>query len=83
MWMAVIMLRLTNMVMVVVLLYGQNVIEQFNGKGHSEDYVTMRNVAGEIIGSEMAIRYAIKHGYQFICIYYDYEGMGKWFMESQ
>ena len=61
-----------------VLLYGQNVIEQFNGKGHSEDYVTMRNVAGEIIGSEMAIRYAIKHGYQFICIYYDYEGIEKW-----
>lgn len=61
-----------------VLLHGQSVIEQFNGKGDSEDYVTMRNVAGEIIGSEMAIRYAMKHGYQLICIYYDYEGIEKW-----
>lgn len=46
-----------------VLLYGQSVIEKFNGKGASKDYVTMRNVAGEIIGSEMAIRYALQHGY--------------------
>ena len=61
-----------------VLLYGQSVIEKFNGKGASKDYVTMRNVAGEIIGSEMAIRYALQHGYPFICIYYDYEGIEKW-----
>ncbi|MFR7592197.1 MAG: viroplasmin family protein [Longibaculum sp.] len=61
-----------------VIIHGQSVLEQFNGKGDSEDYVTMRNVAGEIIGSEMAIRYAIKKGYKFICIYYDYEGIEKW-----
>ena len=61
-----------------VLLYGQSVLEQFNGKGNKEDYVSMRNVAGEIKGSEMAIRYAIEHGYKLICIYYDYEGIEKW-----
>ncbi len=61
-----------------VIIHGQSILEQFNGKGDSEDYVTMRNVAGEIIGSEMAIRYAIKKGYKFICIYYDYEGIEKW-----
>lgn len=61
-----------------VLIEGQSVIEQFNGKGNDIEYASMRNVAGEIIASEMAIRYAIKHGYSFICIYYDYEGIEKW-----
>lgn len=61
-----------------VLLEGQSVIEQLNGKDHHKDYVSMRNVAGEIKGSEVAIRYAIEHGYSFICIYYDYEGIEKW-----
>lgn len=61
-----------------VLLEGQSVLEQFYGKDNHLDYVSMRNVAGEIMGSEMAIRYAIEHGYSFICIYYDYEGIEKW-----
>lgn len=61
-----------------VLLEGQSVIEQLNGKDYHKDYVSMRNVAGEIKGSEVAIRYAIEHGYSFICIYYDYEGIEKW-----
>lgn len=61
-----------------VLLEGQQVIQQFYGKEDDEDYVSMRNVAGEIRGSEVAIRYAIDNGYQLICIYYDYEGIEKW-----
>lgn len=61
-----------------VLLEGQNVVKEFNGKGHEQEYASMRNVAGEIIGSEMAIRYAIEHQYSCICIYYDYEGIEKW-----
>lgn len=61
-----------------VLIHEQSVLEQFYGKGHDENYVSMRNVAGEILGSEMAIRYAIEKEYQLICIYYDYEGIEKW-----
>lgn len=61
-----------------VLLEGQNVIEQFYGKGSHVDYVSMRNVAGEILASEKAIQYAIEHHYSLICIYYDYEGIEKW-----
>lgn len=61
-----------------VLLEGQSVLEQLYGKDNQEDYITMRNVAGEILGSEVAIRYAIEHGYSLICIYYDYEGIEKW-----
>lgn len=61
-----------------VIIHGQSIVEQINGKGSDPDYVSMRNVAGEIIASEMAIRYAIKHHYPLICIYYDYEGIEKW-----
>ena len=49
-----------------------------NGSDNHPDYVTMRNVAGEIMGSEQAVLWAIEHGYQQITIYYDYEGIEKW-----
>lgn len=49
-----------------------------NGSGAEEDYVSMRNVAGEILGSEQAINWGIEHGYKQITIYYDYEGIEKW-----
>ena len=49
-----------------------------NGSGNEEDYVSMRNVAGEILGSEHAIQWAVEHGYSSITIYYDYEGIEKW-----
>lgn len=61
-----------------VLLEGQKVIGQYNGKGHHVDYVNMHNVAGEIAGAHKAIDYAIQHKYPMVCIYYDYEGIEKW-----
>ncbi len=61
-----------------VLIDGNKVVGKYYGKGDHEDYVSMRNVAGEIAGSTMAIRYAIEHQYPLICIYYDYEGIEKW-----
>lgn len=61
-----------------VLLEGQRVIKEIYGKGSNQEYVSMRNVSGEIIGSEVAISYAIDHGYDTIFIYYDYEGIEKW-----
>lgn len=48
------------------------------GSGAKEDYVAMRNVAGEILGSEQAVLWALEHGYQAVTIYYDYEGIEKW-----
>ncbi|MCM1158227.1 MAG: ribonuclease H family protein [Bacteroidales bacterium] len=48
------------------------------GSGQEEDYVTMRNVAGEILGSECAVNWALEHGYRAVTIYYDYEGIEKW-----
>ncbi len=49
-----------------------------NGSGEDSDYVEMRNVAGEILGSERAVLWAIEHGYREVVIYYDYEGIEKW-----
>lgn len=60
----------------VLVLPGKEVT--FNGSDNKEDYVSMRNVAGEIIGSEQAILWALEHGYRRITIYYDYEGIEKW-----
>ena len=49
-----------------------------NGSDDDEEYVSMRNVAGEILGSEKAVLWAIEHGYKKVTIYYDYEGIEKW-----
>lgn len=61
-----------------VIILGQKVICELNGKGNDLRYVSMRNVAGEILGSLQALKYASNHGYKEICIYYDYEGIEKW-----
>lgn len=53
-------------------------IVTLNGSGNEEDYVAMRNVAGEILGSEQAVNWAGEHGYRAVTIYYDYEGIEKW-----
>lgn len=60
-----------------VLVLADEVIT-LNGRGDEEEYVTMRNVAGEILGSEQAVNWAVEHGYQAVTIYYDYEGIEKW-----
>ncbi len=62
----------------VVLIDQDRVIKELYGDGNHTDYVSMRNVSGEIFGSEVAIRYAIKNNYKKITIYYDYEGIEKW-----
>lgn len=61
-----------------VIIENQNVIKEMYGKGNDINYVSMRNVAGEILGSICAMEYAKNNGYQEICIYYDYEGIEKW-----
>ena len=61
-----------------VIIEDQKVIKEMYGKGNDDNYVSMRNVAGEILGSICAMEFAKKHGYDGICIYYDYEGIEKW-----
>ena len=65
--------------------YGYGVVFFYQNKeihlkqGYSNDALaSMRNVAGEIKGSEAAIRYALKNEISSIKIYHDYEGIAKW-----
>lgn len=63
----------------VVLIDGQEVIKCLYGHGDKEEYLSSRNVTGEILGSLTAVEYALKHPeYDGIVIYYDYMGIEKW-----
>lgn len=48
------------------------------GKGSDERMVSMRNVAGEILGASKAMQFALKNGAKTLLIYHDYEGIAKW-----
>ncbi|MFD0942929.1 ribonuclease H1 domain-containing protein [Savagea faecisuis] len=50
----------------------------FNEKFNDPELVSMRNVAGEIKGSEKAMAFAIEQGAKALSIHYDYEGIAKW-----
>ena len=47
-------------------------------RSDGEDYIALRNVAGELSGAVAAVKYAMAHGYKKIYIYYDYAGIEKW-----
>ena len=49
-----------------------------NGNGNNKDMLSMRNVAGEILGCEVAISTAIENEVKNITIIYDYYGIEKW-----
>lgn len=50
----------------------------FSEKYTDTELAQMHNVAGEIKGSEAAIRYCLEHHIKSITIYHDYEGIAKW-----
>lgn len=47
-------------------------------KGNDPGMAVMRNVAGEIAASEMAMKYAVEHEYGSIEIVHDYQGIASW-----
>lgn len=49
-----------------------------SGSGDDPDMASMRNVAGEVLGSQAAIQKAIDLGLDEITIYYDYAGIEMW-----
>ena len=55
---------------------GEKVILQ--GAGEEEEMASMRNVAGEILGSMAAIEKALELGLPEVFIYYDYAGIEMW-----
>ena len=48
------------------------------GSGSDPELAAMRNVAGEIAGSEAAIKKALELGLEELSIYYDYSGIEQW-----
>lgn len=48
------------------------------GSGAEEEMASMRNVAGEILGSMAAIEKALELGLKELELYYDYMGIEKW-----
>ena len=60
----------------VVLVDGKE--EKFSQKMTDPELAQMRNVAGEIKGSEAAMQYALDHKIPSIIIYHDYQGIAGW-----
>ncbi len=52
--------------------------EILQGSGDEPEMASMRNVAGEILGSMAAIRRAVELGLPELAIYYDYMGIEMW-----
>ncbi len=48
------------------------------GSGNEQDMASMRNVAGEILGSMAAVEKALELGLKELSIYYDYMGIEMW-----
>ena len=54
-------------------------IMKFKKRYPKDEYSQFRNVAGEIKGAGYIINYAIKHDIKELNIYYDYNGIEKWY----
>ena len=52
--------------------------EVLQGSGSDEEMASMRNVAGEVLGSMAAIEKAVELGLAELTIYYDYMGIEMW-----
>lgn len=63
-----------------VVLFSDKGKESFFEKGNNKEYAKSRNVAGEILGSLLAMEKAIEEGKKNIHIYYDYKGIEEWAM---
>ncbi len=49
-----------------------------SGSGNDPEMASMRNVAGEVLGSQAAMEKALELGLEEISIYYDYAGIEMW-----
>lgn len=59
-------------------LYHNGQKEILQGSGAEEEMASMRNVAGEVLGSMAAMEKALELGLQEVTIYYDYMGIEMW-----
>lgn len=51
---------------------------KLSGIGSDIKNITMRNVAGEILGAMKAIEWAVQNKYEKVIVYHDYEGIARW-----
>lgn len=61
-----------------VVINKDGTVEKYYGAGNNHESAKLRNVAGEMLASMNAVRYAIQHGYKSVKIYYDYSGIEMW-----
>lgn len=62
----------------VLILKNDEIIDKISKKGGDTEAASMRNVAGEILGAELAIQYALAHEYKSFVIFHDYTGISEW-----
>lgn len=62
----------------VVILKNGVVEKTYSVKGSEASLVGMRNVAGEIEASKIAMKYCIDNNIKSLKLYFDYEGIEKW-----
>lgn len=60
-----------------VILLGDNDIVELS-RACKDDSSKLRNVAGELLGAELAIEYCKQHRISKLAIHHDYEGIGAW-----
>ena len=58
--------------------YGNSETTELNAAFDDAEAAHQRNVAGEIMGSKLAIDHCIANGIRSVEIYHDYEGIGAW-----
>ena len=57
---------------------GKSETTELNAAFDDEEAAQQRNVAGEIMGSKLAIDHCMANGVKAVEIYHDYEGIGAW-----
>lgn len=53
-------------------------IENLTKRRLIEEALAGHNVAGEIEGVKLSLKYALRHGYKHVTIYHDYAGLAHW-----
>lgn len=61
-----------------VVVKNDEIIHKDKGAGEDERAAAMRNVAGEVLGSLKAVKYAIDNKYNEVNVYFDYQGIQSW-----
>ena len=62
-----------------VIIDPEQKLTQLNGKADKAEAATARNVAGELLATMTAVKYAAEHSYKKLTVYHDYEGIEKWY----